>query len=110
MHTITNTKYNGHAQQSRVARSPMFVVCNGFFVAVAPGSFANGFSIAIQIRWQFRFTLTSILTKISLHNFVHGTTTVLSWHVQKIVAIWGSAVELQQDEVSIEIEFRETNR
>ena len=49
--------------------------------------FTNGFSIAIQIRWKFRFTITSILLQWSLQNFVHGTTAVLSWHVQKIVAI-----------------------
>ena len=47
----------------------------------------NGFSIAIQIRWKFRYTLISILIQWSLQYFVHGTTAVLSWHVQKFVAI-----------------------
>ena len=68
--------------------------------------FTNGFSIAIQIRWKFRFTLISILIQWSLQNFVHGTTAVLSWHVQKFVAIWWPATELQQGEVSIEFELR----
>ena len=68
--------------------------------------FTNGFSIAIQIRWKFRFTLTSILIQWSLQNFVHGTTAVLSWHRQKFVAIWWQATELWQDEVSIEFELR----
>ena len=72
--------------------------------------FTNGFSIAIQIRWKFRFTLISILIQWSLQNFVHGTTAVLSWHVQKFVAIWWPATELQQGEISIEFELRAKNR
>ena len=72
--------------------------------------FTNGFSIAIQIRWKFRFTLISILIKWSLQNFVHGTTAVLSWHVQKFVAIWWPAMELWQGEVSIEFELRVKKR
>ena len=64
------------------------------------------FFIAIQIRWKFRFTFTSILIQRSLQNFVHGTTAVLSWHVQKFVAIWWLATELWQNEVSIEFELR----
>ena len=47
--------------------------------------FANVFSIAIQIRWKFRFTLISILIQWSLQNFVHGTTAELSSHVQKLL-------------------------
>ena len=35
--------------------------------------FTNGVSIAIQIRWKIRFTLTLILMQWSLQNFVHGT-------------------------------------
>ena len=68
--------------------------------------FTNGFSIAIQTRWKFRSTLTSILIQWSLQNFVHGTTAVLSWHVQIFVAIWWPATELWQGEVSIEFELR----
>ena len=70
----------------------------------------NGFSIAFQIRWKFRFTLISSLIKWSLQNFEHGTTAVLSWHVQNFVAIWWPATELQQDEVSIEFALRAKNR
>ena len=72
--------------------------------------FNNVFSIAIQIRWKLCFTLTSILIQWSLQNFVHGTTAVLSWHVQKFVAIGWPVTELQQDEVSIEFELRAKNR
>ena len=50
----------------------------------------HGFSIAIQIRWKFCFTFTSILIRWWLQNFVHDTTAVLSWHVQKFVAEWRS--------------------
>ena len=62
--------------------------------------FTNGFSIAIQIRWKFRFTLTSNLKQFSLQNFVHGNT------VCKFVAIWWPATELKQDEFSVEFELR----
>ena len=53
-------------------------------VATGPHS-TNGFSIAIQIRWKFRFTLISIQIQWLLQNFVHGTTAVLSLHVQKLL-------------------------
>ena len=72
--------------------------------------FTNGFSIAIQIRWKFRFTLIAILIQWSLQNFVHGTTAELSWHVQTFFAFWWPATELQQGEVSIEFELRVKNR
>ena len=71
--------------------------------------FTNGFSIAIQIRWKFRFTLTSTLIPWSLQNFVHGTTAVLSWHVQKVVAIWWPATESWQGEFSIVFELPAKN-
>ena len=68
--------------------------------------FTNGFSIAIQIRWNLRFTLISILMQWSLQNLVHGTTAVLSWHVQNSVAISWPLTELQQGDVSIKFELR----
>ena len=66
----------------------------------------NVFSNAFQFRWKFRFTLISSLMEWSLQNFVHGMTAVLSWHVQKFIAIWWAATELQQDKVSIEFELQ----
>ena len=78
---------------------------------MCPGArFTNGFSIAIQIRWEFRFALTSIRMQWSLQNFVHGTTALLSWHVQKFVAIWWPATELWQGEVSIEFELQKIGK
>ena len=68
--------------------------------------FTNSFPIAIQIRWKFCFTLTLTLAQWSLQIFVQGTTAVLSWHVQKFVAIGCPTTELQQGEVSIEFELR----
>ena len=84
------------------------VLPGGIAVNLGPVSLTV-FSIAIQIRWIFRFTLTSILMQWSLQNVVHGTTAVLSWHVQKIVAIWWPATELWQGEVSLEFELRAKN-
>ena len=69
--------------------------------------FTKGFSISIQI--LYCFTLTSILIRSSLQNSVHGTTALLSWHVQQFVAIWWPAAELHQGEVSIEFELRAKN-
>ena len=40
--------------------------------------FTNGFSIAIQIRWKFRFTLTSTPLQWSLQNFVHESCAVVA--------------------------------
>ena len=39
-------------------------------------------------------------------NIAHDTTAVLSWHVQKFVAIWWPAAELQQRAFSIEFELQ----
>ena len=60
--------------------------------------FNNDISAAIQIRWKFHFTLASILVQWSLQNFVHGTTALLSWHVQQYFAILWPTKELQQGE------------
>ena len=50
---------------------PLFLTQGGFSW---PGPrFTNCFSIAIQIWWKFRFTLTSTVLPWSLQNFVHGT-------------------------------------
>ena len=62
--------------------------------------FNNGFSIAIQIRWKFRFTLTSILIQWSLQNFVRGTTVC-----KNLLRSDGQQRELWQGEVSIEFEL-----
>ena len=39
-------------------------------------------------------------------NNLHGTTAVLSWYVQKFLAIYWLATELQQGKVPIEFELR----
>ena len=83
---------------------------NGPFHYHSGPRFTNGFFIAIQIQWKVRFTLISISIQWSLQTFVHGTTAVLSWHVQKFVALWWPATELQPGEISIEIELRAKNR
>ena len=54
------------------------------------GTYANIYLGPISLtafpsRWKFRFTLISILIQWSLQNFVHGTTAVLSWHVQNLL-------------------------
>ena len=47
--------------------------------------------------------------KIIATTFLHMarvTTAVLSWHVQKFVAIWWPVIELPQGKISIEFELR----
>ena len=64
---------------------------------------------------QFKFdgnfvSLSSRFLYSALQKFVHGTTAVLSWHVQKFGAVWSPATELQLGEVSIEFELWAKNR
>ena len=80
------------------------------YISLSSGAHStNVFSIAIQIQWKFSFTRASILTKWALQNSVHDMTAVLSWQVQKFIAIWRPAIELQQGEVSLEFELRAKN-
>ena len=70
----TNTLYGFCWHNWKIIQGPVY-----------PGPrFTNSFSIAIRIWWKFRFPFISILIQWSLQKFVHGTTSVLSWHVQKI--------------------------
>ena len=87
----------------------ILLLLHNFFEHGPGPHFTNVFSIAIQIWWKFHFTLTSILIQWSLQNFVHGTTSVLSWHVQKFVGIWWPAKKLQQGEFSVEFELQTKN-
>ena len=68
--------------------------------------FTNVFSVAIQIQWNLRFTLTSIQTQQLLQNFVQETIAVLSWHMKKFVAIQWPLIELLQGKVSIKVELQ----
>ena len=61
-------------------------------------------SMAISFYSHFNFK-----TRHSLQNFVHDTTAVLSWHVQKLVAIWWQTMEIQQGKIPIEFELRAYN-
>ena len=40
-----------------------------------------------KIPWPFQLTLIQILIELSLQNFAHDMTAMLSWHVQKFVVI-----------------------
>ena len=83
---VIDVDFQGNLGLSGLYCTRPFKVAKGCCLSqCAPGArFTDVFSIAIQIRWKFRFTKTSILIQWSLRNFVHGTTAVLSWHVQKI--------------------------
>ena len=52
------------------------------------GSFHEQFSIVLHILCKFHSALIQIVVEWPLWNFVHGMTTMLSWHVQNFVAIW----------------------
>ena len=91
-----------------VFKSPRGQWVNLVFAAcpqhVLGAHFTNVFSITIQMRWKIHFAFTSILTMWSLQIFAHDMTAMLSWHVQKFVAIWCTVIELQWDEIPIEFE------
>ena len=63
---------------------------------------SNDFSIVIQIGGKFYSTLIQIVVKLSLWNFAHGTTAVLSWHVQNCITIWYPTLKLHPNQFSIE--------
>ena len=61
-----------------------------------PGAhFTNDFSIVIQMRWKFHSSLIQVVSMWSLSHFAHGTTAVLSLHVQNFVAIRHTTMELR---------------
>ena len=74
------------------------------------GTHFINFSITIQMWWKFHFALIQIIMKWSLQNFAHGTTAVLSWHMQHFVAIGFPAIELQLNKIYIEFELWWKNR
>ena len=64
---------------------------NGPFKKMLPccsGShLTNDFSIVIQFRWEFHSALIQFTVKMIVKN-AHGSTAVLSCHLQNFVAIW----------------------
>ena len=64
--------------------------------------FNNNFSVVNQIWWKTTFILALFLTKWLLQHFAHGMTTVLLWHVQKIVTNRWLRAEWQQNCLFIE--------
>ena len=52
---------------------------------IMPLLFAISFSITIPIRCKIRFSVIRFLVGISLQNFAHVTTDLLSCHVQKLM-------------------------
>ena len=49
--------------------------------------------ITIWIWWKFSFALIQIPIQWLLQNFSHGTTAVMSWHVQNYIAILFPVIE-----------------
>ena len=69
---------------------------------IHPGAhFTNNFSIVIQIRLKIHYAPIEFVDKWSLLKFAHGTTAVLSWHVQNFLAIWYPTKELNWNQLSI---------
>ena len=57
----------------------------GLIIMWPRGQFWHCFSNTIQIWWKFYFALTLILMQCLLQNFMHGMTTVLSWHDKNLL-------------------------
>ena len=68
------------------------------------------FSIVIPIRWKFHSACIQVTVKWSLSNFAHGTTAVLSCHVQNSAALWHLIMELQSFRFPIGFELQWKNR
>ena len=61
--------------------------------------------IEFELRWKFHSTLIEVVVKWSLWHFEHGTTVVLSSHVQNCIAIWYTSMSLHLNQFSIEFEL-----
>ena len=72
--------------------------------------FTNNIFLVIQIRWNIILAVIQSLDCKSLQFVAHGTTTLLSWHVQNLVGNFVSEFELRQNEISIEFELQAKNR
>ena len=59
------------------------------------------FIITIKIWWKFNFILIQIQIQISLQNFAHAMTALLSWHVPKFEVVSKPRIEPQQHKYSI---------
>ena len=71
----------------------------------APGAhFIYDFSIVIKMGWKFHTALIQVVVKWSLRYFAHGTTALLSWHVQNFVAIWYRTRDSNQNHSFVEFE------
>ena len=67
-----------------------------------PGAhFPNGFSITVQIRWEFHLSAIWLLVTLSPQNFAHVTIAQLSCHVQNGAAIIQLQFGWEQNEMSI---------
>ena len=64
------------------------------------------FCIVIQIRWKIWFTVILFLAMILLRNFAHGTTALLSCHVQNCLVISVAKFTWEQNVISFEFELR----
>ena len=68
--------------------------------------FTNDFSIVIKIRWKIVYVAIYFLAITSLQRFAHATTAQLLCHVKNIVTITLLEFRWEQNEISIEFEFR----
>ena len=95
-HHVCNTGYNGLSPRYRYALQPLIE-------NKMRDPFQEGFSIRMQIWWRHHSTLIKVVVKGLLRNFVHDTTTVLSWHVQNLSAIWYITMELHKPNVPLNL-------
>ena len=63
--------------------------------------FINIFSTTIEISWRLQFVSIQTTIQWFLQNFAHVMSSILSWCVQKFVAISWPAIKLNQNELRI---------
>ena len=74
-----------------------------------PISIISDFSITIQIQQKFHLAVIQLPMIILQQNFAHATTAQLSYHVQNFVAITSLLLGCEENEISIDFEFRWKN-
>ena len=68
--------------------------------------FMNDFSITMQIRWKFGFSVIPLYGIILLLNFAYASTAQLTCHVQNFMVITSIYLGWEQNEISIKFELQ----
>ena len=95
-HCVSKLLFGGNDHEGCQCQTPgLSWICPADFTIQIFQPFHERFLIVVQIEWKFHSVLIQIRMKRSLWTFLHVTTSVLSWLVQNVVAIWYNEVKLK---------------